>query len=280
MVDPRTIECFGVSDPDRRSYVALLEDAYVAFALKANQLAADKAKLIQDAAKALDAAANAATNAATNTAASQNGLPAESPPAAELVVEEELPPRTGCQFAGHQRDPAIWSDDEDDDAPVIVIDERASLVLEFKRVFKRYRHAVQSINWLELYPDQELPECPDILKDLREVDLGVIFKKLVAEDPDRSKYGWLPIMATHSRASVGSLLASSYVERINSAANLIVTKGNTVLSDEDIDMCTTLRMNKNFMKFMRDNYNDISMQPHKLTVITNQENTPGEPDEP
>jgi len=42
------------------------------------------------------------------------------------------------------------------------------------------------------------------------------------EDPDATKYGFLPYMATHSRGSVGSLLASSYAERINSAANLIL----------------------------------------------------------
>jgi hypothetical protein len=42
------------------------------------------------------------------------------------------------------------------------------------------------------------------------------------EDPDASKYGLLPYMATHSRGPVGSLVASSYAERINSAANLIL----------------------------------------------------------
>ena len=44
-------------------------------------------------------------------------------------------------------------------------------------------------------------------------------------------------MATHSRDSVGSLLASSYAEHINSAANLILTKGNTLLAEEEINMC-------------------------------------------
>jgi hypothetical protein len=58
-------------------------------------------------------------------------------------------------------------------------------------------------------------------------------------------------MATHSRGSVGSLLASSYAERVNSAANLILTKGNTLLAEEEINMCTVLRMNRSFMEFMR-----------------------------
>jgi hypothetical protein len=58
-------------------------------------------------------------------------------------------------------------------------------------------------------------------------------------------------MATHLRGSVVSLLASSYAESIKSAANLILTKGNTLLAEEEIKMCTVLRMNRSFMEFMR-----------------------------
>ena len=66
-----------------------------------------------------------------------------------------------------------------------------------------------------------------------DADLGRVFGILIKEDPDASKYGFLPYMATHSRGSVGSLLSSSYAERVNSATNLILTKGNTLLSEEE-----------------------------------------------
>jgi hypothetical protein len=68
------------------------------------------------------------------------------------------------------------------------------------------------------------------------------FRCLKKEDKDASRYGFLRYMATHSRGSVGSLLASSYSERVNSAANLILTKGNSLLAEEEINMCTVLRM--------------------------------------
>jgi hypothetical protein len=88
------------------------------------------------------------------------------------------------------------------------------------------------------------------------------------EDETASQYGFLPYMATHSRGSVGSLLASSYAERINSAANLILTKGNTVLAEEEINMCTVLRMNRRFMEFMREYHPDAANQRFQMTVIS------------
>jgi len=74
--------------------------------------------------------------------------------------------------------------------------------------------------------------------DLMDADLGRVLSILKQQDPDASNCGFLPYMDIHSRGSVGSLLASSYAERVNSAANLILTKGNTLLAEEDINMCT------------------------------------------
>ena len=174
-----------------------------------------------------------------------------------------------------------WSDDEDDDddddiqpplaAPIV--DRREQLRGEFARVFKAFRVACSNLDWHTLFPDLDLPERINVLDDLLTADLGVVYKSLIASDPGRKKYGYLPRMATHSRASVGSLLASSFCERINSAANLIVTKGNTLLSDEEIDMCTTLRMNKGFMSFMREHYSHVSLEQFKMTILTDEQNT-------
>ena len=77
-------------------------------------------------------------------------------------------------------------------------------------------------------------------------------------------------MATHSRGFVSSLLASSYAERVNSAAKLILTKGNTLLAEEEINMCTVLRMNRSFMEFMRKYHPDAAKQRFKMTVISHQ----------
>ena len=67
---------------------------------------------------------------------------------------------------------------------------------------------------------------------------------------------------------VGKVLASSYAECINSAANLILTKGNTLLAEEEINMCTVLRMNHRFMEFMRKYHPDAANQRFKMTAIS------------
>jgi hypothetical protein len=104
--------------------------------------------------------------------------------------------------------------------------------------------------------------------DLMDADLGRVLSILKQQDPDASNYGFLPYMDIHSRGSVGSLLASSYAERVNSAAKLILTKGNTLLAEEDINMCTVLRMNRSFMEFMRKYHPDAAKQRFKMTVIS------------
>jgi hypothetical protein len=88
--------------------------------------------------------------------------------------------------------------------------------------------------------------------------------------PDASNYGFLPYMATHSRGSVGSLLASSYAERVNSAANLILTKGNTLLGEEEINisMCKVLRMKSSFIESMRKYHPEAAHQRFMMTVIS------------
>jgi hypothetical protein len=82
------------------------------------------------------------------------------------------------------------------------------------------RSGEQGGEWSIIFPEIELQTGYNSF-DLMDADLGRVFN-ILDEDPDASKYGFLPYMATHSRGSVGSLLASSYAERINSAANLIL----------------------------------------------------------
>jgi len=67
-------------------------------------------------------------------------------------------------------------------------------------------------------------------RKLWEIDVVSIMKEdLTEKNKDRSKYGWLPKMATCSKGSTGSLLASSFWERVNSCANRILTLENTFL---------------------------------------------------
>jgi len=60
-------------------------------------------------------------------------------------------------------------------------------------------------------------------------------------------------MASSLKCQLGALNAQSFSERINSAANLIVTKDKMHIDPELVNKLVTLRMNKVFMKFLREN---------------------------
>ena len=62
----------------------------------------------------------------------------------------------------------------------------------------------------------------------------------------------------HVGLEIGALNAESFCERVlTSCANDVLTEGNTLLSDEELEMLVVLRMNREFMKFMRTHYNHI-----------------------
>jgi len=91
-------------------------------------------------------------------------------------------------------------------------------------------------------------------------------------DPDGSKYGLLPKIALASKGSIAANSAVSFCERINSAANVVMTKGNTLLNTEEVNMLTVLRVNRDFMKHMRLNHPEISEQQFRQTLIGDAEN--------
>ena len=88
--------------------------------------------------------------------------------------------------------------------------------------------------------------------------------------------GLIPLMAGCSSYPLGALNAESFCERILSQANNVMTSGNTLLSDEELEMIVILRMNRDFMKFMRKHYADISLQTFKMTVLDTHENDEGD----
>ena len=77
--------------------------------------------------------------------------------------------------------------------------------------------------------------------------MGKLYLKLEASDLERKVYGYLPRMASCSYAQLGALNAESFCERALSCANLVLTDGNTVLSDEELEMLVILRMNRKFI---------------------------------
>ena len=47
-----------------------------------------------------------------------------------------------------------------------------------------------------------------------------------------------------------------------SCANNVLTDGNTLLSDEELETLVVLRMNRGFMKFMRTHYSYLITDQH------------------
>ena len=52
-----------------------------------------------------------------------------------------------------------------------------------------------------------------------------------------------------------------------SAGNGVVTEGNTLLSDDDIEMLVVLRIHSEFVEFMRSKYGNLSRQKFNVTIV-------------
>ena len=86
-------------------------------------------------------------------------------------------------------------------------------------------------------------------------------------------------MASCSKGQIGALNAESFCERVLSQSNLVMTDGNTLLSDEEIEMVVILRVNREFMEFMREQQEvtdylkaKLLGQTHNMTVVTEEDN--------
>jgi len=106
-----------------------------------------------------------------------------------------------------------------------------------------------------------------------EIDVVSIMKEdFIEKDKDRSKYGWLPKMTTCSKGSIGSLLASSFCERINSCANQVLTLRKTLLGDGEMEKLVMCRMNRDFMVFMCKNYPQVADEQFEFGILKAEDN--------
>jgi hypothetical protein len=113
-----------------------------------------------------------------------------------------------------------------------------------------------------------------MVDDLMQLDLKPLMDHLQAVNKNRKNcFGYLPLMASSSKCQLGALNAQSFLERINSAANLIVTKDKMQLDPVLVDKLVTLRMNQGFMKFVRDNKHRglINMIPGIEEIVENED---------
>ena len=88
------------------------------------------------------------------------------------------------------------------------------------------------------------------LDDYRKFSVGKVYLLLEKD----GRYGHLPVMARAGAGSIGTLTSEIYCERCFSAANIIMDNGNTLLGKDSVEHLVILRMNKDFMKYMRNNH--------------------------
>ena len=94
----------------------------------------------------------------------------------------------------------------------------------------------------------------DLVEDLMNLDMGVLYTHLEKMDTGRQLYGWIPSMACNS---YWPARGSERRELLRARAQLREQRGdhgNTLLSDEEVEMLVILRMNRDFMSFMREHY--------------------------
>jgi hypothetical protein len=78
-------------------------------------------------------------------------------------------------------------------------------------------------------------------------------------------------MASCSQGQLGALYAESYAERVISVGKQVLTEGNTLLSDEEVDMVLVLlRMNEPFIVHMQKNYAKVLNELFGRIVVREQ----------
>ena len=154
------------------------------------------------------------------------------------------------------------SEEDDDEGAAEIIDEEAVKATLKKEATKCLRA------WCRMAPDWhselKLDESATIdVMELIELDVGPLYFRIEQEDEGSRRFGYIPEMA---RCRIGSLNSEGFCERMLRAAGHVLTEGNSLLKSSELEKLTLLRMNKDFMQFMRANYSHVSRQQFNRTV--------------
>ena len=106
----------------------------------------------------------------------------------------------------------------------------------------------------------------DLMADLLHDDMFKVLSDMLRsgtlwiQQGKSAKFGYLLMMAV---ATLGALNAESFCERVLSCVNLVVSDLHVRLKAEEIRMLVMLRMNREFMKYMRASYPDTPLSEFK-----------------
>ena len=237
VLDKRTLAASHVTSEQRAKALTVFEEEYVVFSKTANEY--EKACALKR---------------------------REEADAEEEEVEVKPEPSASTQTSslasGDVYDAEMkWSDDEDEDEDACrEVDAEQAAQDEARRALKAWKKF--KVEWLELYPalkehrakEMRDKEPLDLTSDLMRLDIGKLYNEVGRSDQGRRTYGFIPLMASCSIGQLGALSAESYCERVISCANNVMNDGNTLLNDAELEQLVVLRMNCEFMQFMRKNY--------------------------
>ena len=176
----------------------------------------------------------------------------------------------------HRYTESRWSDDDElmDEAVETQepeppeVELRAGYLSDANKYFKTWRKL--TIDWAKEFESLKGKPQLDTVADLMPLDVGGIYRKIEASDKDRRLYGLIPLMASSSYGQIGALNAESFCERVLRCAGHVLTEGNTLLLDDELEMLVILRMNRDFMQFMRKHHNHLTKDHFGFTVVDNE----------
>ena len=98
-----------------------------------------------------------------------------------------------------------------------------------------------------------LDHDPDLVKDLMDMDMSKILRKLTTNDQIRE-------VVPFSASIIGANMAESFEERIISVMNLIMTPQRTSLDDAHAEKLCVLRVNRLYMRKMKRAYPKLALR--------------------
>jgi hypothetical protein len=106
----------------------------------------------------------------------------------------------------------------------------------------------------------------DLMSDLLHTDMFKVLSDILRSDSLRiqksmsAKFGYLPMMTV---TTLGALNTESFCECVLSCVKLVVSDLHVSLKAEDISMFVMLRMNREFIDYMRSSYPDTPLSEFK-----------------
>ena len=260
LLDIRTLGASHLTSSQRKEAVDLLKLAYLKFATTHKAFVSEQKKLASD--KVGD----------PNPNMEQNEILLQQTKSGNNAPHKKFRYKSGVEMNN------AWSDD--DNTSVSSSDEEddtfpSECNNEFDTCFKKWRRYYKVINWYDVFPNFDKGTSPpfDLIDDMPPLDVGPFYMSLLenSHSGKHPNFGFIPLMAISSQYNIGALNAESFCERIISAGNLVMTDGNTLLNDNELEMLILLRINRDFMIFMREKYAHISKQNFKQTIITEEQ---------